>query len=104
MRLEPGETKNGDGRTLKFDQMAELKALLEAQRDEHDRLKAEGRIVPWLFHRDGKQIRSLDSAWRTACRRAGCPGRLLHDLRRTVVRDLVRAGVSQTVARSRPGI
>jgi integrase len=34
----------------------------------------------------------------TACRKAGVPGLLLHDLRRSAVRNLERAGVSRSVA------
>jgi hypothetical protein len=34
---------------------------------------------------------------------AGVPGRLFHDLRRSAVRDLVRSGVSQAVAKSISG-
>ena len=34
-------------------------------------------------------------AWMTACRKAGSPGLLLHDLRRSAVRNLERAGVSR---------
>jgi integrase len=34
----------------------------------------------------------------TACKHAGLPGRLLHDFRRTAVRNLIRAGVQQAIA------
>ena len=44
------------------------------------------------------------AAWLLACRAAGCPGRRLHDLRRTAVRDLDRAGVSRTVAMKMVGM
>ena len=37
-------------------------------------------------------------AWATACRKAGCPGMLKHDFRRTAVRNLETAGVPRSVA------
>jgi integrase len=57
-----------------------------------------GRVVPWLFHRDGKPIKSFRRAWTTACRLAGLPGRIPHDFRRTAVRNLERAGVPRSTA------
>jgi integrase len=41
--------------------------------------------------------------WGKATRAAGCPGALLHDLRRTVVRNLTRAGVPERLAMSWTG-
>jgi len=55
------------------------------------------------FHRNGKPIRSFWGAWQTACRLAGCPGRILHDFRRTAVRNLVRAGVPDSIAMKMTG-
>jgi integrase len=96
LRLEPGETKNDEGR--QFPLTAELRAVLERQRDYTRALeRTEGRIIPWVFHRGGQPIKTLRRLWKTACRRAGVPGRLIHDFRRTAVRNLERAGVPRSV-------
>ena len=50
------------------------------------------------LHRDGERIQSFAKAWNTACQKAGYLGKLVHDLRRTGVRNLIRAGVPQSVA------
>jgi integrase len=101
VRLDPGTTKNGDGRV--FPMTAELRRLLEQQRDLRDRLKARGVICPLVFHRNGKRIQSFRRAWQTACEAAGVPGRIPHDLRRTAVRNLVRAGIPERVAMTMTG-
>jgi hypothetical protein len=49
VRLEPGTTKNKEGRTFPFTR--ELRALLEAQHTERERLKKRGIVVPWVFWR-----------------------------------------------------
>ncbi|MBZ5598122.1 MAG: site-specific integrase [Acidobacteriia bacterium] len=58
---------------------------------------------PLVFHRDGKPIGEFRKSWSTACRLAGVPGLLVHDLRRSGVRDLIRAGVAPHVAMSISG-
>jgi integrase len=111
IRLEPGTTKNKQGRT--FPLTGALRTLLETQHAEHLRLKQAGHIFPRVFFRevaDGrggeqkpKVITSFNKAWKHACRTAGCPGRIPHDMRRSAVRNLVRAGISQTVAMKMTG-
>lgn len=51
-----------------------------------------------MFQRNGKRIRDFRGAWEAATTAAGCPGRLMLDTRRTAVRNLTRAGVTETVA------
>ena len=51
-----------------------------------------------MFHRNGKPIKGFRFAWIKACQKAGCPGLIPHDFRRTAVRNLERAGVSRSVA------
>jgi len=102
VRLEPGTTKNDEARV--FFLTPELKASLEAQRAATDAAQREtGAIVPWVFHRDGRPIKDFRTAWTNACKAAGVPGRIVHDFRRTAVRNLERAGVSRSVAMKMTG-
>lgn len=117
LRLEPGETKNRDGRN--FPLTPRLRAVLQAQVEHTEALqRAEGKIIPWLFHHEGKPIRDFRTAWRTALVRGGlgteirdADGRLVkkvahrlpHDFRRTAVRNLERAGVSRSDAMNMVG-
>jgi integrase len=83
-------TKNGADRTLPLND--ELYSIMLQQ--------AKHRIAncPYVFHRHGERIQSFAKAWNTACEKAGHSGKLVHDLRRTGVRNLIRAGVPQSVA------
>jgi len=97
VRLEPGSTKNDEARTFPF--TPELRALLEAQRATTEVLQRQtGRIIPWVFHRRGRPIKDFRGSWESACKLAGCPGRIPHDFRRTASRNMVRAGVPERVA------
>ena len=101
VRLDPGTTKNREGRSYPF--TAALETLLKDQHAEHERLKKAGRIVPLVFHRDGERIHDFRKAWETACEAAGCPGRIPHDFRRTAVRNLERAAVPRSAAMAMVG-
>jgi integrase len=108
VRLEPGTTKNRKGRTFPF--TSRLRALLTQRHAEH--LRKAGQIMPRVFFREiangrggPKEPRPIKvfKVWENAYRAAGCPGRIPHDLRRTAVRNLVRAGIPQTVAMKMTG-
>lgn len=90
VRLEPGMTKNNQARTIAVDE--ELKGFLRAQRNS----KSMG--CPYVFHRDGNRIKDFRGTWKSACEEVGLKGKLFHDLRRTAVRNMVRAGVPEVVA------
>ena len=99
VRLEPGTTKNREGREFPFDALPPLAELLKEQRERTTALeRAEGRIIAPVFHRGGRPIRTYAADWNAATKAAGHVGRLVHDLRRTAVRNLERAGVSRSVA------
>ncbi len=104
--LNPGETKNDQGRTVYLDE--ELRktfvALLESR-------KKGSSVLPQVFlNEDGKDcVKRFDKAWASACIKAGfwawgedgkhkIPTKLFHDLRRTAVRNMVRAGIPERVA------
>ena len=89
IRLDPGATKNDEPRTIPL--TGELLEMLGIERQR----SLDGEFV---FTRAGQQIGSFYKAWKSATKRAGLPGLLFHDLRRTGVRNLVRAGVPERVA------
>jgi integrase len=113
VRLEPGETKNDEGRTFPF--TSELRAILEEQRQKADEMAKQGKICPWVFFHygkrkngkpsfsNGKPVGEFKHAWETACNAAGLPGRIPHDFRRTAVRNLVRAGIPERVSMTLTG-
>ena len=102
LRLDPGTTKNNEGRVVFL--TPELKALLAVQLERVERVSKQNRlIIPYLFphltgRRAGTQRGDFKKAWTTACQKAGVPGMLRHDLRRTAVRNMVNAGVPERVA------
>ena len=57
-------------------------------------------VCPLVFHRTGERILTFRKAWTVACEAAGCPGKLIHDMRRSAVRTFERAGVPRSVAMS----
>ncbi len=64
------------------------------------------RIVPRVFHhRGGRAVAetTLRGWWRDAAIGAGYPGLVFHDLRRSGIRNMIRAGVSEPVAMSISG-
>jgi integrase len=88
--LRLGKTKNGHPRTIPL--APELKAMLEFCQTTAKSL--------YVFERDGHRIGEWDiyKPWEAACEAAGLAGRLFHDLRRSGVRNMVRAGVARHVA------
>jgi integrase len=111
LRLEVGTTKTKRGRTFKYAEIVELRDAIEARWAAHEAMKKSGikskdadgpltpTICPFVFARfGGKRVKNFRKAWLAACKAAGCPGRLPHDFRRTAVRNLTRAGVTDTIA------
>jgi integrase len=102
LRLEPGTTKNDDGRIVYL--TPELRVLIAAQFERVTALEREtGQIIPDVFpylegRLRGQRIKDFKKRWKTACVKAGCPGMLRHDFRRTAVRNLVNSGVAERIA------
>ena len=96
VRLEPGTTKNRDARLIPL--TPELRDTLKELADKRDPTS------PHVFTYHGKPIKTFNNSWTVACKAAGLvdsngkPTKLFHDLRRTGIRNLVRAGVPETIA------
>jgi integrase len=89
IRLEPGTTKNKDGRNvLMTDRVYQLLAGLVHGKKGDD----------FVFTRpNGKPVVDFRGMWNSACAYAGVPDLLFHDLRGTGARNLRRAGIAEGV-------
>ena len=89
IRLEPGTTKNRDGReVLMTDTIHKLLSALVHGKAADD----------YVFTRaNGKPVRDFRVMWQNACAHAVVPELLFHDLRRTGARNLRRAGVAEGI-------
>ena len=91
IRLEAGQTKGKKPRTLPI--YGDMQRWLQAQID-----SAPG-DCPYVIY--GERNRPVDNhldGWTEAWERAGLPGLLFHDLRRSAVRNMKRAGIQDKVA------
>lgn len=98
IRLEPGTTKNEEGRSFPFAALPALAGLMREQRVHTDGVeKATAQRISTVFHRNGRPLKGFRTSWKRACALAGVD-RIPHDFRRTAVRNLERAGVPRSVA------
>lgn len=106
IRLDPGTTKNDEPRVIPL--TSEVLDMLKIERQRN--------LGEFVFSRDGRPLGNFRKSWVSACVRTGlgatalekdeetgrvCKvyrGLIFHDLRRTGVRNLVRAGVPERVA------
>jgi len=100
VRLDPGRTKNDKGRVVALE--GDLWEMIRGQWEKRKVAEVPGQsptlLCPSVFHREGKPIKNFRTAWEGACKKTGLVGKLFHDLRRTAIRNMVRAGVPQQVA------
>lgn len=93
--LELGMTKNDESRTFYISpELTEiLSKLWETRTQQEDK-------IPYVFpNRKGSgRIVDMRKSWKNGLKTVGLEGKLLHDFRRTAVRNMVRAGVPESVA------
>lgn len=90
IRLRPEHSKNKKGRPVPL--RGRLLTIIERAREQRRM------YCLFVFHHDGQPIGDFRKAWRSACRAAGLPPLLIHDLRRSGVRNMRRSGMSETEA------
>jgi integrase len=95
IRLSRKNEKTKKPRTLVL--VGELRDIIER------RLVKRTPECPYVFHRDGKPIKSFRRAFKTAFKDAGLEGTVPHDLRRSGVRNFTKAGLSESEGMSISG-
>jgi integrase len=96
--LRSVNSKNKKPRLLALD--GELRAII----DRAAVCRRPGTPVFWMdrYHRTGESVRPqpigrFDKTWKRACRAAGLPGLIVHDFRRSAVRNYTRARAPEAV-------
>ena len=91
IRLLPGTTKSDKGRKVVMtDEVFELISECVKGKQSGD---------PVFTWSDGTPVNDFRRSWRTIAKKAGFPGLLIHDMRRSAIRNMMRAGISKTVAK-----
>jgi len=91
IRLSAGQTKTKRARTLPI--YGDMRRWLEQQRGTCPADCA------WVFHgAHGRPVDNHPNGWLEACKRANLAELLFHDLRRSAVRNMKRAGIQDRVA------
>jgi integrase len=98
IRIPKSQTKQNKAQTVPI--YGEMRAWLEIQYADSVTNWPE---CPYVFHRGDFPIGSHVEGWNDACDVAGIPRVLRHDLRRTAVRNMERAGIPRSVAMSITG-
>jgi len=114
VRIEPGEAKNDEGRTVYLDE--ELREIFIQQSLFR---KKYGTIRTYVFPNENGSdgIKDFRKTWNTTCRTVGIgygykvskkyvkdwedklsAGPTIHDFRRSAVRNMVRSGISESIA------
>lgn len=91
IRLLPGTTKNDKGRGVVMTEEVQ-KLVAECIKGK----KPSDAVFTWA---NGKPVTDFRRTWRTLAKKAGMPDLIFHDLRRSAVRNMVRAGISKHVAK-----
>jgi integrase len=87
--LQADETKTGHARAVPI-LAGEMRDWLQWTLE-----RANG--CAFVFHHDGERFKEFRTPWKNACKEAEIPDLKFHDLRRTAVRNMRRAGVPQVV-------
>ena len=92
----PGQyCKNGKPHTIPiYGDMLAFFQMAIAERDP---------ACPYLFQYRGRRLKSIRSGWEAAREKAGVPEVLFHDMRRTAIRNMERAGIPRSDARQITG-
>jgi integrase len=98
IHLRPERSKNGHARKVALE--GELWEIIQRRWNDRTTTRKNGATTMprYVFHRDGHPIGEFKKSWSTACTAAGLGHKLFHDLRRTAIRNMVRAGVPENVA------